>query len=102
MDNTERVFELIRRERQIQIEKGYDSQHDDAHTDGSILMAGATVAAKAAQGYASFYRTDGSDKWVSEACNHVFKKHHGDYKRQLVIAAALIVAELERVMRNIQ
>ena len=94
-----------------QQEEGWTEEHDNHHVDGSLAMAGACYAAPKN----IFIRQDGTydevqfvDPWPwpgNFRGNPVrnFTKDMKDGKerrRQLVIAAALIVAEIERLDRT--
>jgi len=103
------ALEEIAAERKHQIEdKGYDSEHDDAHKDGSIASAAAAYALVASYPdqlrdprRPGALRWDGSHysilgqlwKWEWE----MFQPQ--DRRSDLIRAAALIVAEIERLDR---
>lgn len=79
------------RARQVNLE-GYDAKHDDGHDRGELAIQAAELC------------VDGTDarldkELVSMPCWGVTEKHRGDRRRQLIIAAALIVAEIERIER---
>lgn len=90
-------LELVAKERTRQIvEKGYTAEHDDEHTDGSIADAGACYAATEM----IYQRVDIEYfrevyKWDLD----YFTKSQHDRKEQLVIAASLIMAEYDRILR---
>ena len=87
---TREVFRQIEQERQRQISKGYDADHDDAHVCGEI--------AKAAACYAIAGLGDQvKRKWLWPWEEAAFKDE-GRLKN-LVKAAALLVAEIERCAR---
>ena len=87
---TREVFRQIEQERQRQISKGYDADHDDAHVCGEI--------AKAAACYAIAGLGDQvKRKWLWPWEEAAFKDE-GRLKN-LVKAAALLVAEIERCER---
>jgi hypothetical protein len=100
------VIEEIAKERQRQISKeGWTLAHDDDHTDGSLADAAACYAAttrpfKAEESIGVGYKpyTSYTDLWPQywDDCWFKPKKHR---RRKLVIAAALIVAEIERLDR---
>lgn len=83
---------LVERVRQLS-EEGYDAAHDDTHQGGSLAQAAACYAAnaggmpQAGYGYAPYWPFDG-EWWKPK-----------DARRDLVRAAALILAELERLDR---
>jgi hypothetical protein len=74
--------------------------HDDKHDDGAVAAAGAMLAWP--DGY-WFYDQSDADKccipspgWAYD----ILKKHEHDRRQQLVIAAALLLAEIERLDRS--
>ncbi len=97
--------DLIAVERQRQIDQeGYDETHDAEHDDGSLAVHAAVLAV---------FTTDAS---VDDPCERAGRiplsqlggggaydswgllgKHGGDRIRQLVIAGALIAAEIDRL-----
>lgn len=81
----------VGRERERQIAKGYDSAHDDEHSDGSIAAAAAYYAwGKGAPEYL----------WPWEEAARPTLSLMPDRER-LLIAAALLVAEIERIDRAV-
>jgi len=112
------AIEEIAAERQRQVEaEGWTPEHDDTHCDGSLALAAALYAtprplfdvqkgangiqwrdpwpwhtehiySRYGDGDPAYYLPDGDKR----------KKH--DRRRQLVISAALIVAEIERLDRQ--
>lgn len=111
---TKTVIEEIAAERQRQIEtEGWSVEHDDEHTRSELAMAAALYAAPA-----PLFQIEHGDRHVSwfdpwpwhdteEGPRGGFvrvpawdkrKKH--PLRRKLVIAAALIVAEIERLDRK--
>jgi len=81
-------IELIAAERKRQIEgEGCTSEHDDQHTDGSLKQA--AIAYLGGTWPKSWSRQ--GDK----------RKEHGPIRR-LVIAGALIAAEIDRLLRRHQ
>lgn len=72
--------------RQMQVEKGFDSNHDDKHTDRSLLSA----ATQLLQGMRMY---DGKE-WTAARVRRIRSKY--TEREQLLIAAAFIVAEIER------
>jgi hypothetical protein len=77
---------LAERERQVS-EEGWTSEHDAEHTNGALALAAANYAAGE-----PLYYPDGQGSWPS---GWTFKE--APRRRQLVKAAALILAELERI-----
>lgn len=100
-------IELIRMERERQITKeGRDAEHDDEHTGGELALAAACYAAhNRGASYdpmdifelGDFIEYRFSSLWPWTPKYDKRKKH--PYKRRLVIAGALIVAELDRLQR---
>lgn len=77
---------LISKERARQIaEKGYTPAHDDEHDHGEIAQAASEFAAPYSLGLAP-------DSWA-------YHREKNTRLEQLTIAGALIVAEMERLMR---
>lgn len=91
------------RERQIELE-GWSRDHDDReHSHGEIAMAAACYAApKELYSYQKICNGDKGHRFYLETPfnlgEHALSKH--DHRRRLVIAAALIVAEIERIDRE--
>ncbi|MET4184923.1 hypothetical protein ABIB94_007052 [Bradyrhizobium sp. JR7.2] len=80
----------IHAERSRQIAKGYDAAHDDEHSDGSIARAAASYAWSAAPLRLNYVLWP----WPSSTWSP------GPPREALVKAAALIVAEIERMDRS--
>lgn len=93
------VIDWIIAERKRQIEKeGWTTEHDDTHRGYQLSLAGACYAAAAAGEPAIFSDVSGREElwpWDSEWDKR--KKH--STVQNLVIACALILAELERLER---
>lgn len=90
---TRGIIDIAReRERQMS-EEGWSIEHDDAHTDGSLARAAATYAlgSSGPTNYALSHAwpTAWSAKWYKPTTP----------RRDLVIAGALILAEIERMDR---
>jgi hypothetical protein len=95
------------RDRQRAVE-GWTSEHDDRHDKGELALTAACYAASSA-GVSEIYnafavsavRCDSSaqvaELWPFDCCWDKRNKH--DRKRQLVIAGALIAAEIDRLER---
>lgn len=81
MSETTKAIEDVAAERERQRRKWGDS-HDDGHRDGSLAWNGGRIALNV------------DDPWG------LWEKHREDRRRQLVISAALIVAEIERLDRK--
>lgn len=93
-------LELVAKERTRQIvEKGYTAEHDDEHTDGSIADAGACYAANNDNlwAFGEYGQTGLKEVWPWDY--EFFKKEEHDRKQQLIIAAAFINAEYDRIVR---
>lgn len=88
------VIEEIAAERKRQIEQeGWTPSHDDEHTDGSLAKAAGVYALGAGHGDVGapiFQFWPWSNDWF---------KWKGGPRRMLIKAAALIVAEIERLDR---
>jgi len=99
---TEEVIGEILAERTRQVEKeGFSEEHDDRHDGGELAAA---AAAYAMAPYPIYLKTDLADGVGFKDCfpwgpGYDGRKKHS-YKRCLVIAGALIVAELERIGRD--
>lgn len=79
------------RRRQIEVE-GYDTAHDDAHDGGELAQAAAAYAlVTTKEGFPSMVREIWPWQW------HQF--YPKNLRSDLVRAAALIVAEIERLDR---
>ena len=91
----------IEAERVRQVEKeGWTQAHDDSHKDGQLADAAACYAATESS---VMYASEGGmmyDLWPANWDRKWNKRSKHDRRRQLVIAGALIVAELERLARG--
>jgi hypothetical protein len=91
---------IAERERQIK-EEGWSSEHDDKHKPGELALAGAAYA-----GTAHFHLLKGPGLLTWEERKPSFWPWHADwwkptgFRRDLVKAAALILAEIERSDRK--
>lgn len=96
---TDTILDEIRSERERQVEKGWTPEHDDKHTGGVLAGAGACYSINAAwklspeggeqlEGVPIWWPL-GSSSWKPKTS-----------REDLVRAAALIIAELERIHRN--
>lgn len=93
------VLDEIKAEREKQIAKGYHAAHDDKHVDGEILE-GAIIYAEHEENCkdrmnGSIYQQYGND-WPWDESS--FKPK--DHRTNLIKAAAMIVAEIERLDRQ--
>jgi hypothetical protein len=86
------VLAEVATERERQVAKGYDAAHDDQHTDGEL----ATAAGLIALGDYDLITDDGPGDVLAAV---VLDKHADIRERRLIIAAALLVAEVERLDR---
>ncbi len=98
-------LELVAKERARQInDEGYKREHDDEHTDGSLADAAACYAANSKisplyrVSYTSYYIQDIYPVWPWEV--GYFKKEKHPRKKQLIISAALLNAEYDRLERE--
>lgn len=92
-------IELIAQERERQVSKeGWTPEHDDSHEHGEMAIAAACYAVVGTDVMVTTYATiNGCDAFPWDPSWDKRKKH--DRKRQLVIAGALIAAELDRLNR---
>lgn len=87
---------MIAAERKRQLEKeGWSEMHDDDHVLGEMAI---TAACYAANGTAAEVTVNGGDAFPWGSC-HDKRRKHGRI-RQLVIAGALIAAEIDRLQRS--
>lgn len=98
-------LELVKVEREKQIKKhGYTPEHDDEHTDGSLADAAACYAANSR--ISPLYRVSWTSLGQIQDIYPVwswhpqyFKKEKHPRKKQLIISAALLMAEYDRLER---
>lgn len=99
------VIDEIAAERQRQVSaEGWSAAHDDAHRDGSLGAAAASYALPEADRRGKRLR-DGDEWWIvpltwPDSWHPAWWKPK-DRRRDLIRAAALIVAEIERMDRNL-
>lgn len=88
------AFSLIMGERCRQAEKGYDTKHDKSHNKGELCQAGAAMAirAHAASQHQSPSFELGERLWSWKDG----LPQRSSSTRDVIIAASLLVAELER------
>lgn len=86
---TTRVLADVAAERTRQIEDGWTPEHDDTHEGGELAQAAAALALPPKAFHYSRLSFWPWDKWMSG----------GARRDELVKAAALIVAEIERLDR---
>lgn len=84
------IYDEIEARRAEQIAKGYDATHDDEHDNGEIAMAAAAYAAAGAKKSPA-----GAALWPWS----IDQFHPTDARINLIDAAALCVAEIERLDR---
>lgn len=98
MSIRDEIFQAIRdeRERQIGVE-GWTPEHDDEHDLGEMAMAAACYAYPQIIRYVEDDKKQWSSAWPWD--NKWDKREIHDQKRRLIIAGALIIAELERLER---
>lgn len=85
--------DLIREERQRQLDvEGWTPEHDDEHDDGEIARAAAWYALS--QCWRKQFARYGTDLWPRP-----WRFKETDRMRELVIAGALIAAEIDRLQR---
>jgi len=99
-NNTESTgLELIALERARQVEHGYTPEHDMEHADCSLRAAAAHLLESpddpTGLSVTSAVWGDG-ENWIEE----LYEKHRNDEVRRLVIAGALIAAEIDRQTAN--
>ena len=94
--NTSRGMKDVLNERGKHAGKGFDDKHDDEHKNGEIAYAAIAYASDAIS------KEDGASKWVA-AFNKAIEPWPIAYARtprtNLVYAAALLIAEIERMDR---
>lgn len=98
---TEVEAEVIQ-ERDRQVRKGWDSYHDDQHVDSSIGRAGGLLASVTAIGSRAEQAIDpefDGGTWVAKFVRRCVGKYIESKRRRYIIAAALLIAEVERIDR---
>lgn len=93
---TLQVLDEIRAERARQVAKGYDAAHDDMHADGEMADAAGLIAMGDPD---MLVEGEGAAEEIAE---HALTKHGCNHRRRCIIAAALLVAEIERVDRPVE
>lgn len=88
---------LIEDERMRQCSKGFGRENDDARTDGSLLRCAMDVLVGVAADESG--HVPDAPEWVEYRVEHINKKYTRAPIKRLVIAASLIVAEIERLQR---
>ncbi len=93
MSDMNNITQEILAERLRQVaQEGFDGDHDNEHSNGQLAMAAACYAAPEPIEIRHY-----NDPWPWDVSWDKRQKH--DRRRQLVIAGALIVAEIERLDR---
>lgn len=93
-DEARSAIEMIVAERARHIAKGWTPEHDMGHVWGELPIQAAALAVSGTDASIVYTEDDtGGDLWGLAA------KHRADRVRQLVIAAALLLAEIERKQR---
>lgn len=88
------VLTVLKERRKQETEKGYDAEHDDGHTEGEIAHAAACYMA----GGELVIPESNTEVWPFEGdADRIIAAK--DRERQLVIAMALAMAEIERLRR---
>jgi hypothetical protein len=93
---------VAERSRQI-VEEGWTPEHDDQHQWGELAKEAASLAVYGTDAYVVDPDGDHGSLDVHDAAGDLWglqKKHGMDAPRALEIAGALIVAELDRVLRR--
>lgn len=90
------VLKLIREERSRQVGKGYTSAHDDDHSDGEIAVAAYALLSVHLQEPGVADDVPPGADWIAELTK---KLRSADPRRRLIVASALLVAEIERLDR---
>jgi len=85
------IYDEIKEERARQLAKGYTAEHDDGATEGELAQVAALILLDADDGLPM--TAHNADK----VATYIMERH--DRRRQIVIALALGVAELERLDR---
>lgn len=92
-------LELIAAERQRQIDKGFTLEHDaKEHDNGSLTDAASALILEYDGTSEAEEVLDRADPWVIALHHHANEKYRDQQRyRLLVIAGALIAAELDRL-----
>ena len=93
----DRATELVAAERCKQIEKGYTAEKDDRHRDGRLRLAASLVVASTIDDVQA--ATVRQDSPVTLFSAQIHFKYKNDTIHKLVIAAAMLCAEIDRLLR---
>lgn len=94
-----KAIDLILDERDRQRRKGFNAAHDDKHVDGAILKA---VTDQLVMHCFTEFGDAGANEtpeWATELTAHIRRKYSRRPIQKLVIAAAMLLAEIERRQR---
>jgi hypothetical protein len=86
----------VERYRQIDYE-GYGAAHDDTHVDGELASAAYCILFEHTQGPGCVDDEDEPDDWIQALA---LKLRSVEPMRRLTVAAALLVAEIDRLRRE--
>lgn len=81
-------------ERQRQIAKGFSGMHDDQHANGELVTFALLLGSHYTQITGAAY-----PPWVDDSVSHAMDRHASNPRQMLVICAALLQAEIERIDR---
>ncbi len=95
--NGKSPIEMITAERQAQLAKGYNAAHDDQHSAGELAAAAACFALGSTQVSSAEATGEVRNLWPDEWPTGILGTN--TRMRQLVVAGALIAAEIERLQR---
>ncbi len=95
------AIQLVADERARQRRK-FDYDHDDDHSKGELITAANLIAmdVQCRDSDCIDETDDEFDTWQEELAVKVRLKYGKNYKRRLVIAAAMLLAEIERIERT--
>lgn len=90
-------LEMIAAERQAQLAMGYDAAHDDQHAAGELAAAAACFTLGSTEVRSLEQTGEVTTLWPAEWPTEILAAN--TRMRQLVVAGALIAAEIERLQR---
>ena len=90
-------LEMIATERQAQLAMGYDASHDDQYAAGELAAAAACFALGSTEVRDAKESGEACNLWPAEWPREILGEN--TRMRQLVVAGALIAAEIERLQR---